>query len=102
MFGTRVCAAVEGTDIAKRECPSAGCPSTSLAAIVLTPPGRFSTITRQPSASDNCLAMMRLIISGGVLGEFGATRRMIPEAKDWDSASATPVIAQMRIAADAN
>src|SRR4026207_2368007 len=101
MFGSRDCAAVEGTDIAKRECPSAGCPSTSLAAIVLTPPGRFSTLTRQPSACESSLATIRLIMSGGVLGEFGATKRIVPEGKDCDCASPTPVKAQMTIAAEA-
>src|SRR3954452_24045401 len=95
MFGTRVCAAVEGTDIAKTECPSAGCIRTSLAAIVLTPPGRFSTITRQPSDSDTSLARMRLMMSGGVLAELGATIRMVADGKGFCWASATvPAVTQ--------
>jgi hypothetical protein len=41
-------------------------------------------------------------MSGGVLGEFGATKRIVPEGKDCDCASPTPVKAQMTIAAEAS
>ena len=70
-------AATDGTDMPNKLCPSAGWVSTSFAAIVVTPPGRFSTITRQCSSSVNCFAMIRLMMSGGVLAEFGATKRMV-------------------------
>src|SRR4051794_19181669 len=81
--------------MAKRLCPSAGCTSTSLAAMVVTPPGRFSTITFQPSSSDNSLATIRLMMSGGVLAETGATRRMVPvgNGAGW-ACAATAVAAQ--------
>src|SRR4051812_36166343 len=103
MCGRSDGAATDGTDIAKIERPSAGCDSTSLAAIVVTPPGRFSTIVRQPSASDSSLAMMRLITSGGVLAEFGATKRMTPEAKLCCCAcAAAPVRAQTSAATGAS
>src|SRR6266700_966726 len=78
MFGTSDGAATDGTDRASRLCPSAGCVRTSFAAIVVTPPGRFSTIARQFSVSDNSLATIRLMMSGGVLAEFGATKRIVP------------------------
>src|SRR4051812_10077399 len=81
ILGTSEGAAADGTDIANSDRPSAGCNKTSPAAIVVTPPGRFSTITRHPSPSDSSLAKIRLIISGGVLAEFGATKRMVPEGK---------------------
>src|SRR5436309_1648869 len=78
MFGTSDGAATDGTDRASKLCPSAGCVSTSVAAIVVTPPGRFSTIARQFSPSDNSLATIRLMMSGGVLAENGATKRIVP------------------------
>src|SRR5437763_3634870 len=49
--------------------------------MVVTPPGRFSTITRQPSDSVSCLETMRLTMSGGVLAENGATKRTVPFGK---------------------
>ena len=46
--------------------------------MVVTPPGRFSTIARQFSPSDNSLATIRLMMSGGVLAENGATKQIVP------------------------
>src|SRR4029077_17717780 len=63
--------------------PSAGDLSTSIAPIVFTPPGLFSTMTFQPSLSDSALAMMRARISGGVEAEAGTTTRTTPEGNVW-------------------
>lgn len=42
---------------------------TSAAAMVVTLPGQFSTITCQPSDSVSSFETMRLTMSGGVLAE---------------------------------
>src|SRR4051812_4653276 len=81
MVGSSAGAAVAGTDIAKIEWPSGTCLRTSLAATVVTPPGRFSTMTRQPSCCDSSDAMIRLMMSGGVLAVFGTTMRMGRDGK---------------------
>jgi len=49
---------------------------TSEPAMVITAPGRFSTITFQPSPSVSWAAITRLMMSGGVLGAVGTTMRM--------------------------
>src|SRR6266545_5700821 len=51
--------------------------------MVPTAPGLFSTMTFQPSPSESALAMMRAMMSGGVLAEYGTTIRMTFEGKDW-------------------
>jgi hypothetical protein len=56
--------------------PSAGCLSTSPMPCVITAPGLSSTIVFQPSRSESALATMRARMSGGVLAEFGTTKRM--------------------------
>ena len=55
--------------------------------MVITAPGLFSTMTCQPSLSDNSAATTRLIMSGGVLGAVGTTIRMGFDGNDWATAS---------------
>ena len=43
---------------------------------------RISTIVRQPSDTVNFLETMRLMMSGGMLAENGATKRTVPAGKD--------------------
>jgi hypothetical protein len=45
--------------------------------MVITAPGLFSMMTRQPSLSDSSAAMTRQMMSGGVLGAVGTTIRMM-------------------------
>jgi len=49
--------------------------NASIAPIVPTAPGLFSTITFQPSLSESAFAtMMRARMSGAVLAEYGTMR----------------------------
>lgn len=63
MFGTSDGAAAEGTDIAYRLLSYAGWLRTSAAAMAVTLPGQFSTITCQPSDSVSSFETMRLTIA---------------------------------------
>lgn len=84
--GTSAGTAANGAVIESRVWPSAACLRTSLAPIVITAPGLFSTITFQLSPSDKAVATMRARMSGGVLAEVGTTMRMTLDGKDWPSA----------------
>ncbi len=87
-LGTSAGAAATGAVTDMIVWPSAGCFSTSIAPIVMTPPGLFSTITFQPSMSDSAFATMRARMSGGVEADIGATMRIVPLGKVCASAEA--------------
>jgi hypothetical protein len=87
MFGRSAGAALTGILRAKIAWPSAGCFNTSAPAMVCMAPGRFSTITFQPSVSDTSVAMTRLMMSGGVAGAVGTTMVMTLDGNGCAAAS---------------